>query len=109
MGETLKKDEGGQGASSGIKQHQFVLGNSQIDVYLKTIKAIVDYIGRNFSPSMVTLVQDREETIFNEPDEPGDDATIAAMKRYEMLLRDSIDRTRKYQEEKSKVFYFLLG
>ena len=61
----------------------------QREKYLRTTKAIGEYAGTEISEEMWALVNKREETTFEEPDEPGRNATRAELKKYEMKLRVS--------------------
>jgi Zinc knuckle len=81
----------------------------QKERYMSTTRAIADYVGRTYGKEMWKLVQEREETKFEEPDDPGDQATKAALEKYKMLLKMSLDDMKQYKQNKAKVFRIVMG
>ena len=81
----------------------------QVEKYITTTQALETYVRVNFSRDMYTLINEKVEATHPEPRTPGKDATPGEMKRYEILLKDSISKQDKYKAEKAKVFGIIMG
>lgn len=81
----------------------------QKEKFINTTRAIADYVGTVYGKEMWKLVQEKEETEHDEPDDPGEDATKGEIERYKMLLKMSLDDERLYLQNKSKVFRIIVG
>jgi len=81
----------------------------QIERYIKTTKMIAEHVGKTFGKEMWRLVNDREETDFKEPKDPGDSATRGALERYKMLLKAHLDDKKEYEKQKAKVFRLIMS
>jgi uncharacterized glyoxalase superfamily protein PhnB len=66
---------------------------------MSTTRAVADYVRRAYGKEMWKLVQEGEETKFEELDNPGDQATKATvtLEKYKMLLKMSLDDTKQYK------------
>ncbi len=82
---------------------------TQAERYLKTTKAIAEYVGKEHGKEMWKLINDKEETEFEEPAEPKEDASKASMEKYKMLLKMNIEDEKRYKRQKAKVFRIIMG
>jgi hypothetical protein len=93
-----------------LRGHIFTYGNkTQTDKYLKTRKALGEYVGTKYGRRMWCLVVKKKEAEFPDPDDPGEDATRAQLEKFKMLLRVNIEDEKKYREDKALVFRLILG
>jgi hypothetical protein len=76
----------------------------QAEKYLRTTRAIAEYVGTAYGKEMWTLIDKKEEAKFVEPDPPDDLDDRAEMKKFEMKLKRVLDKQDKYLENKAKVF-----
>jgi hypothetical protein len=76
---------------------------------MKTTTAIADYVRTAISPQMWSLVSERQETEFKEPQIPDDKAGTGEFRRYEILLKSVIEQDLKYKNEKGRVFGIIIG
>jgi len=83
--------------------------NGQQEKYLKTTRAIAEYVGRVYDKSMWRLVSKRTETTFEKPKLPDDEKSRAQMEEYRMLLKISTEEKKQYTTNKAKVFRLILG
>jgi hypothetical protein len=92
-----------------LRGHIFIYGSrNQTDKYIRTKKAIGEYVGTKYGKQMWRLVAKHEETLFKDPDDPGEDAKRVEIENYKMLLRMT-EEEKQYQEDKSKVFRLIMG
>ena len=93
-----------------LMRAQYTFGvPGQATRYNKTTKVIAEYARIAYGKEMWKLVYLREETSFDDPEDPGDDASRVAMERYKMLLRRNLDDEKKYKQNKAKVFGIIMG
>jgi hypothetical protein len=93
-----------------LRGYIFIYGSKmQAEKYLRTKKAIGEFVGTKYGKAMWSLVEKKQETTFKDPDEPDKDAKRAEVKKYKMLLKMRIEDKKKYQEDKSKVFRLIMG
>jgi Zinc knuckle len=103
-GNSFKKNSGNE------KGYVYTYGiPGQTDRYIKTTKAIAEQVGKTYGKEMWRLVNDREETEFEEPKDPGDAATKGQLEKYKMLLKAHIDEMKEYKKQKAKVFRIIMG
>jgi hypothetical protein len=81
----------------------------QAEKYLRTTRAIAEYVGTAYGKEMWTLIDKKEEAKFVEPDPPDDLDDRAEMKKFEMKLKRVLDKQDKYLENKAKVFQIIMG
>jgi hypothetical protein len=96
-----------------LKGNVFTIGTQgQQSSYLRTKKAIADYVGRtsDFGKELYVALIEGKEPEFKEPDEPpGSKPTQPQMKRYEILYKRHLDEQEKYKREKTKLFRLIIG
>jgi hypothetical protein len=93
-----------------LKGHYYIYGvRGQVEKFLKTTRAIAEYVGTAYGKEMWTLIDKKEEAKFTEPDPPADLDDRAEMKKFEMKLKRVLDKEDKYQENKAKVFRIIIG
>ena len=93
-----------------LMRAQYTFGvPGQATRYNKTTKVIAEYARIAYGKEMWKLVYLKEETSFDDPEDPGDDASRVAMERYKMLLRRNLDDEKKYKQNKAKVFGIIMG
>ena len=68
---------------------------NQSDRFIKTTKAIAEYL----SKEMWTLVSKKEETEFEEPNDPGKSALKGQLKKYKMELKLVMEEKKTYKKE----------
>jgi Zinc knuckle len=112
-GKGKTKSYDGQRTTSGsdeLKGHVYILGvPGQVEKYLKTTEAIAEYAGKTYGREMWMLVQEREETKFNEPVDPGDKASRAQVEKYKMLIKAAADDEKEYKRHKHQLFRTIIG
>jgi len=81
----------------------------QADAFLRTTRAVAEYVGVKFDLAMKQLVQYSKEKVFEEPQVPGDKAGVAELAKYKINYGTYDKEKKKYQEDKEKVFSIILG
>lgn len=108
-----KKNWNGKGEQIGIEElrGQFYIYGSkgQQERFTKTTKAVAEYAGSTCGKDMWELVHNQKEATFPEPPEPKEDASRAAMEKYKMLFRMSIEDKKQYDKDKSRMFRIIMG
>jgi hypothetical protein len=115
------------GKTEELGEHVYKIGSSdQADTFVRTTEAIADYVGVTYGWAMRVLVKNRKEKVFTKPARPtaakvttrSQSSTetkvlgivsSAQMADYKAELDNYLQDTRKYQENKAKVFVVILG
>jgi hypothetical protein len=91
--------------------HLFTFGNQgQQSNYLKTKRAVADYFGMTseFGKEIFNAIKGGKEPEFQEPEEPPSKASLAQLRKYEILFKRYLDNEEKYKREKTKVFRVIM-
>ena len=100
-----------QGDIAELGNNVYLYGTrNQGNKYIKTTKAIAEYVGREYNKAMRILVKNLKESIPDEPSEPTrSKVTDVKMKKYEKELTRYYKKLDKYVEYKAKVFVIIKG
>ena len=80
----------------------------QVDGFVKTTKAIAEYVGKQFGRNMMWLVQRMEETTFQIPTLSTNATRVEELqwtRDYDLYIKNK----QKYEDEKARVFAIILG
>lgn len=93
-----------------LKKAQYTYGiPGQANRYTKSTKIIAEYVKIAYGKEMWRLVLEGAESTFDEPTDPGKDASRAEMKKYEMRLSRWMDDEDRYKRNKARVFGIIMG
>ena len=95
-----------------LKGKLFMYGvPDQAERFLMGVKLLGEYVGYEFGMEFNTLVVDREEPDFKEPDPPKDPAkaTRTDWKKFEMLFRENREEKKEYEKKKGRVFVLIIA
>ena len=93
-----------------LKKAQYTYGiPGQANRYTKSTKSIAEYAKIAYGKEMWRLVLEGTETTFDEPTDPGKDASRSEMKKYEMRLSRWMDEEDRYKRNKARVFGIVMG
>jgi hypothetical protein len=76
---------------------------------LVTKEALEQYCGIHQSTAIRALVVEHKEPTFTEPADPGKDPTPGQLEKYKMELKINKEEEKKFQEDKNKLFWIILG
>lgn len=92
-----------------LKGHIYTYGvPGQAQKYLKTTRAIADYVRVKYGKDMYNLVRNLKETEYQEPDEPAGNVKQTVLKRYEALCKEAWGDQKQYKREKGIVFQIIM-
>ena len=80
-------------------------------MYLRTTKAIADYVGREYGRKMRMLVKNGNEETFTEPKPPKskEDLSPGVLEKFKTELTIYHKDLKEYKDQKAKVFVIILG
>ena len=97
-------------AKEALKGHTFVYEeDGQQHKFKKTVEEIAEYCGVCYGPEMRSLVRDGKETVYQEPVDPGNDATPGAIAVYKEMHKEWREDSKRYIRQKASVFAVLIG
>lgn len=107
-GKNTQAKDGSKFGSVGIedlKGNVYSYGvQGQAERFMRTTKAIAEYVGITHSKHVWVLLTEHKEPTFEDPEEPDKEASRGKWKKYEMLLKMVLEEERKYEEDRAKVF-----
>jgi hypothetical protein len=93
-----------------LKGYYYTYGVSdQKERYLKTTERIADYVALEYNKKLSQLVTDKEVAEFDEPKDPGADATPGQIKVYKTEMKEYKEDIKEYKRDKAKVFHIIMG
>jgi hypothetical protein len=95
-----------------LRGHYFTYGvPGQQAKYAKTKKAVADYVGitSDCGQDLYIAIMEGVEPEFEEPEDPGKQATKGQLQRYDILLKKVLAKEEKYKIEKAKLFRLIIG
>ena len=102
--------KGGSNAKEALKGYYFAYDEvGQQHKFKKTVEEIADYVGIVLGPEMRTLLKDEMETTYEDPTDPGKDATPGAVAVYKEEYKEVREDRKKYIRNKASVWGILYG
>ena len=90
--------------------YQYTIGTQvQKEQFMRTTKALEDFLGRNVDKALRMLVKKGEEATFPAPDRPGEGAAQADWELYRVELKLYADDKKRYERNKAKLFQIIMG
>ena len=97
-------------AKEALKGHNFTYEEvGQQHKFKRTVEELAEYCGVNYGPEMRTLVRDGKETEFEDPKDPGKDATPGAIAVYKEEWKEVREDRKRYIRQKGSVFAVVWG
>ena len=110
MSRDEEKKEGRMPGLEELEGYQYSIGHpAQKEQFMRTTRALEDFLGRNVDKALRMLVKKGEEATFPAPDRPGEDATQADWELYRVELKLHADDKKRYERNKAKLFQIIMG
>jgi hypothetical protein len=88
-----------------LRGKTFVYGvPGQVQKFMNTRKAVADYVRWNYGTEMWKLVWHEEETEFEDPKMPAENAKRPEIELFRMKMSRKLDKEEQYMNDKGKVF-----